>query len=245
MALSADRDVEFFTMQELIDLPVDDNVVIYKGAFVGRNRATGYVRPLTTGDEFLGVAYRRADNTGDGHAAGAINVRLHQSIDIVHAISGVSLADVGKDAYASADGELTLDPKGASRMGRVTACPSAGTARVRCQPTQSVSGVLEGMPLIELADADATLTLDDVNRVLLMANTAERTMTLPTAASVRAGGWIRFVKTSADVFSITLDGAGSETIDGATSLATIDAQYDSVLMVSTGAEWVVLSRDIA
>src|SRR5262245_11854746 len=75
MPLTADRDLEFFASFESLDLPVDDNVVIYRGAFVGRNRTTGYVRPLIAGDEFVGVAYRKADNTVAGHVAGGITVR--------------------------------------------------------------------------------------------------------------------------------------------------------------------------
>src|SRR5262249_18680483 len=116
MSLSANRELPFFTTDELIDLPVDDNVNIYKGAFVGHNRSTGYARPLAAGDEFLGVAYRQADNTITGHTAGGINVRLHQSIDIVHTLTSVANADIGKDVYASDDGTLTLTPTGKSRI---------------------------------------------------------------------------------------------------------------------------------
>jgi hypothetical protein len=108
MALTTNRDLQFYAVQELIDLPVDDNVNIYKGGFVGRNRTTGFARPLTAGDEFLGVAYKQADNTIAGHSAGGVNVRLHQMIDIVHSLSGVANADIGKDVYASDDGTLTL-----------------------------------------------------------------------------------------------------------------------------------------
>ncbi|RMF71776.1 MAG: hypothetical protein D6744_17480, partial [Planctomycetota bacterium] len=107
------------------------------------------------------------------------------------------------------------------------------------------SGLAEGYRISALADADATLTLDHVNRVLLIGNTAARTLTLPPAATVRAGGWIRVVKTTNDLFAVTLDANGSETIDGATTLATIDAQYDVAHLVCTGSEWIVLSRDIA
>jgi hypothetical protein len=64
-------------------------------------------------------------------------------------------------------------------------------------------------------------------------------------ATVRAGGTIRVVKTSADAFAVTLDGNASETIDGAATLATLDAQYDVATLLCTGSEWVVLSRDIA
>lgn len=245
MPLTADRELKYFATQELIDLPVDDNVKIFKGALVGRNRATGFARGLVAGDEFLGVAYRQADNTVAGHTAGGIEVRLHQSIDLVHALTGVAQADVGKDVYASADDALTLTPAGNSRVGRVVAVESANVARVRCEPIFALDGVLDNLPIVVLPDADATLTLNHVNRVLLIGNTAGRTLTLPAAASVRAGGWLRVVKTTAATAAVTLDGNGAETIDGAATLATIDAQYDVAHLVCTGSEWIVLSRDIA
>ncbi len=245
MALTADRNVDFFASQELVDLPVEDNVCIYKGALVGRERATGYARPLIAGDDFLGVAYRRADNTGSGHAAGALTVRLHQMIDIVYPLAGAVQSDLGKDVYASADDTLTLTPNGNSRIGRIVALQGAGMVRVRCRPVTALTGVLENLPMLTLADASATLTLDHVNRTLLIANTASRTLTLPPAAQVRAGGWLRVVKTSADAFAVILDGNAVETIDGDATYAALDAAYDAALLLCTGTEWIVLSRDVA
>ena len=137
MALSSNREVKFFASQELIDVPVDDNVNIYKGAFVGANSSTGYARPLTAGDDFLGVAYQQADNTISGHTAGGIDARLHQSIDIVHALSGVAATDIGSAVYASDDETLTLTSSGNSRIGRIVAIEGANLVRVRCQPIAS------------------------------------------------------------------------------------------------------------
>lgn len=245
MPLTADRNLDFFTSPALVDVPVADNVVIYKGALVGRQRSTGYARPLIAGDEFLGVAYQRADNTLTGHTAGGINVRVHHNIDVVHALTGVVTGDIGKDVYASDDATLTLSPTGNSRIGRIVAIEATNLARVRCQPLSSLSGVVENAPTVALADASVTLTLDQINRVLLIANTAARTLTLPAAATVRAGGWIRVVKTSSAAAAVTLDGNASETIDGAATLATLDAQYDCAHLLCTGSEWIVLSRDIA
>jgi len=245
MALTADRNLEFYASQELVDIPVDDNVTVYKGALVGRNRSTGYARPLSAGDEFLGVAYRQADNTVTGHTAGGINVRLHQGIDVVHSLSGVTNADIGRVVHASADDTLTLTPTGNSRIGRVVVVESSNVARVRCGPVSVLSGVLENSPIVTLADASATLTLDQMNRTLLIANTAARTLTLPAAATVRAGGWVRLVKTSADAYAVTLDGNDAETVDGSATYAAIDAQYDVALLLCTGTEWVILSRDVA
>ena len=137
MALTADREVEFFATQELIDVPVDDNVVIYKGALVGLNSSTGFARPLVAGDLFIGVAYRKADNTIAGHTAGGIRVRLHQAVDIVHTLTGISNSNVGATVYASADDTLTLTSTSNSRVGVIVGKPAGNTARARTQPWQS------------------------------------------------------------------------------------------------------------
>lgn len=245
MALNANRELQFYSVQELIEIPVDDNVNIYKGALVGRNRSSSYARPLTAGDEFLGIAYKQADNTVSGHSAGGINVRLHQSIDIIHTLSGVATADIGKDVYASDDSTLTLTPTSNSRVGRVVAVEVTNTARVRIKPVSALDGVIDNLLVAALSDATQTLSLDHMNRVLLMGNTAARTLTLPSAATARAGAWVRIVKTSSALFAITIDPSGVETIDGAANLASVDAQYDCLHAICTGSEWIVLSRDIA
>jgi 3D (Asp-Asp-Asp) domain-containing protein len=139
MALSSNRELKFYASQELIDVPVDDNVNIYKGAFVGANSSTGYARPLTADDDFLGVAYKQADNTVSGHTAGGITVRLHQSVDIVHTLSGVAATDIGSVVYASDDGTLTLTSTGNSRVGRIVAIEGTNLVRVRCHPIASLS----------------------------------------------------------------------------------------------------------
>lgn len=245
MPLTANRDLDYFVSDELIDLGVDDNVNIYKGALVGRNRTTGYARPLAAGDDFLGIAYKQADNTIVGHAAGGISVRLQQLVDIVHTLTGVTVADIGTDVYASDDSTLTLAPTGNSRIGRIVSVEGTNLARVRCLPINSLDGLFDNTPIRTLADSSATLTLDHMNRVLLMANSAARTLTLPAVATVRAGAWFRLVKTSAAAFAITIDPNASETIDGATTLATVDAQFDCIHVISTGTEWIALSRDIS
>lgn len=245
MPMTANRELSFYPTYDGVDIGVDANANIYKGALVGRNRSTGYARPLVAGDEFLGVAYRQANNTLPGNTAGGINVRLHQAIDVVAPVSAVATGDIGREVFASADDTLTLTPSGNSRVGRVVAIESSGVARVRCQPLPSLSGAYENLSVVVLADASATLTLDQINRVLLIGNTAARTLTLPAAATVRAGAWIRVVKTSSAAFAVTIDPNASETVDGASTLATVDAIYDVAHFLCTGSEWIVLSRDIS
>lgn len=244
MPLTAGRDVQFFASEEFVDLPVNANAVIYKGAFVGRDRATGFARPLIAGDEFLGLALRDANNAFVGNVAGGINVRLNQHVDIVHTLSSVAQGDVGKDVYASDDSTLVLTGLLNSRVGRIVAVDGANLARVRLHPLATLSGVLEPMPITVLNDADATLTLDHVNRVLMISNSAARVVTLPAVASVRPGAWIRLIKTNSAAFAVTLDGNGTETIDGATTFAGVDALNDVVQLMCTGSGWTIVSRDI-
>ncbi len=137
MALSSNRELQFFTSRALVDIPVNDNTIIYKGAFVGLDATTGYARPLVAGDDFLGVAYSQADNTVSGHTAGGITVRLHQDLDIIHTLAGVAQTDLGKQVYASDDGTLTLTASGNSLIGRIVAVEGTDLVRVRCRPIAS------------------------------------------------------------------------------------------------------------
>lgn len=243
MALSADRELDYFASPELIELPVDAAAVIYKGALVGRNRASGNVRCLVAGDEFVGVAFAHVDNSAG--TAAAKRVRLHQNIDIVHAMSGVAAADIGRPAYATDDSTLTTSPIGTTRIGRVVSVDASNVARVRCAPLAGMAGLLEGFSVTQLADAGATLSLDHMNRVLLIGNTAARTIVLPACSACRPGAWFAIVKTTAAAFAVTLDGNSTELIDGSATFAAIDAQYDTALLVTNGTEWIILARDIS
>ncbi|MBL8878143.1 MAG: hypothetical protein JNG88_03395 [Phycisphaerales bacterium] len=243
MPLSTDRMVPVYASNELIDLALDDNVEIVKGHFVGRNRATGYVRALAAGDDFVGLAYAGADNTLDGHVAGGVNVRLWQHVDVTLTISGATLGDVGRSVFAG-DSTLATFTTTASRIGRAVAYEGGDLVRVRLTPVGS-SAQSENIPFVALSDATQTLTMDHMFKVLTIQNAGARTLTLPPAATVRAGGWFRLIKMNSAAFAVTLDPNLTETIDGASTYAGIDAQYDTALVLCTGSEWVIASRDIA
>jgi hypothetical protein len=90
---------------------------------------------------------------------------------------------------------------------------------------------------------NATVTVAQAG-VLVVSNSGTMTLTLPTAASA-AGLEFTFIKATAAAWAITLDGDASETINGATTLATMDAQYDTITIVSNGTAWFVTHRIIA
>jgi hypothetical protein len=165
-------------------------------------------------------------------------------VDATFSLSGADISDIGRAVYALDHHTLTFNAGAGSRVGRIVAVESSGTVRVRLAPEFSTTRT-ENQQTLSLADASATLGIGHMNKTLLMSNTAARTLTLPSVSTVRAGAWFRLIKVSSAAFAITLDGAGAETIDGSATFSGVDAQYDTVLLLCTGSEWVILSRDIA
>lgn len=98
--------------------------------------------------------------------------------------------------------------------------------------------VLRTLPFKAVAKAvDYTATLDDMV-ILVDATGAARTITLPTAASAK---WNPFVvkKVDASANTVTLDGNGAETIDGAAT-QVLAAQWASLTCVSDGVAWFII-----
>lgn len=82
-----------------------------------------------------------------------------------------------------------------------------------------------------------TLTLSD-SICVVDATGGAVTITLPTAASaINRCFYIKKIDASGN--AVTVDGDGSETIDGATT-ASLASQYDSVQVVSDGTEWWII-----
>jgi len=85
--------------------------------------------------------------------------------------------------------------------------------------------------------SDTTLTVNDYLS-LVDASSAAVTMTLPSAASTNGQQFI-IKKTDSSSNTVTIDGNGSETIDGDTTLV-INFQYDSATLVSDGTSWSIV-----
>lgn len=93
-----------------------------------------------------------------------------------------------------------------------------------------------------------TLTAADFSggrATVLAANTAAQTVNLPSAALIPPGSELFVKKLSGGAFALTLDPAGSEQIAGGATFATMDADGDQALFVSTGAAWVLVTSTIA
>lgn len=107
----------------------------------------------------------------------------------------------------------------------------------------------EGPRLISLAaTGNQSLAIADFlsgDLTILAPNTGAFTLTLPSVADVPAGSRFTIRKTTADAHAVTLDGAGSETVGGSATFATIDASGDRATFQSDGSAWVLVTSTIA
>lgn len=117
------------------DVGIIANDITYDGAAIGDN-GSGYGRPLVAGDNFLGFALEKTDNTTSGPlkasgAAGDLNIRMQQQGKVELSISGLVITDVGKPVFASDDDVYVLTRGTNSFIGWVCRFVSAGKGIVR------------------------------------------------------------------------------------------------------------------
>ncbi len=227
--------------------------IFYVNAFVGTD-ATGY---YCKGDDsqawtFSGVVRGREGNpklpagtAGDG----TIELGVHQPLYLEVGIAAVAVTDIGKKVYALFDQTVTLDSSAttyANLVGVIAWVESGVTTACWVKPNyDGVAGNGASTAAKFLAATGAqTLSKMDLNKTIFVPSTAAYALTLPPVADTQAGDFLRFVKTTSNAAAITLTGNAAETIDGSNTLNTVDAQYDTATLVSTGLAWIVVSRDI-
>lgn len=131
LAVDTPRVYETGHDEMLAGLPMVDNDIIYEGAAVGESGATGTFRPLASGDTFAGFASENADNTGTGHAAGAVSVPVKRRGVVKLSVTGASaITDEGASVFATDDDTFTLTPSG-TRIGAVDKWLTGTTCMVR------------------------------------------------------------------------------------------------------------------
>jgi hypothetical protein len=184
-----------------------------------------------------------AGTAGDG----TIQLDIQQPQRFELAVSGVAVTDIGKKVYASDDqtGVLTNGGTYGNFVGHVVDVVASGIALVEPCYDGIAAHARYNVARTLAATGAQTLTKWDLNKVIFVPSTGAYALTLPAVADTQAGDRLTFVKTTSNAVALTLTGSGAETIDGSNTLATIDAQFDTAVLVSTGAAWVVLSRDIA
>ena len=141
MALTQDIN-RSYEVGDYEEYPVLAAMVIYEGAAIGVDVATGYVRPLVSGDPFLGFAQRAVNNLAG--ASGDENVRVRTSGSSVSVVEldvvGATLI-TGNDnslVFATDDNTFTLTP-GGTTIGYTTRFVSGIKCMVFCTPGYSAT----------------------------------------------------------------------------------------------------------
>lgn len=106
------------------------------------------------------------------------------------------------------------------------------------------SAPIEASRLKEINDAAYTITDTDGFDVVYSSTTltADRTVTLPTAAD-NTGRMITIKKADTGAYDLTVDGEGSETIDGSTTYV-MSLQYEYIKVVCDGTGWQIVDQYI-
>lgn len=238
---------------EFINLPLSATVAerkFWPNAMLGVD-GDGYVDKFddTQSMVFAGV-FRGTEGklTQPVESDGTRDIEVHQPQRFELAIASIAEADKGKPVFTVDDQTGTLNPSAttcANVVGHVVCKVATGIALVEPAYDGVAANKRLGVARTLAATGAQSLGKYDIGKKILVPNTAALTVTLPAVASCPVGGELEFVKTTADAFAVTLDGNASETIDGAATLATIDAAYDCARLVNTGTGWVVACRDIA
>lgn len=84
-----------------------------------------------------------------------------------------------------------------------------------------------------------TIDPDNDRYILVDASGGNITISLPSASDAENKGVFEIKKTDSSSNLVIIDGNGSETIDGSTTV-TINVQYEAISIVSNGTEWFIL-----
>jgi len=226
-------------------LPVEISANPYAGSALSF-AADGYVHELTSGEVFAGFCVETIQTKDAASADGSRHVEVQSgAFTSLLTISGVAIDDVQhrRKVYASDDNAFNMTGSG-TLIGEVIGLDTSGKAIVLCQTPgydTSDGGYASG-GIETLADAPATLTTAQLDKLLVITPSAGRTLTLPVAADCT--GRTFTVKTLAAQV-VTLDGNAAETVDGAATSVLLDAANDVLTIMSTGSAWLSVCGKIA
>ncbi len=234
-AASANKSIELTEFPGLLRLPLKAAAVPFAQTAAGMDTA-GFARGLVAGDRFMGFHREQVVVQDTPAADGDSRVEIEAGMVLAKlAITSVAQDDVNhaRQVYASDDCTYTLTPT-ATLVGIVVGVAGTNLAWVLCIPShlRPTGGPFNG--LVALADAAATLTTQQLDKLLTITPTVARILTLPIAADC-AGR--TFTITNVADFMVTLDGAASETIGGALTCTKLSAAGDTISIMSDGSNW--------
>lgn len=166
------------------------------------------------------------------HAASAISFSATGSIAATDAQAAI--AEVSGDI----DGHIA-DASGAHAASAISATATSPLTETDVQgQLDEIAGLLGGGN-VAVTSKTTTYTITTSDAVVLCsASGGAFTVTLPTAVG-NTGKIFHIKKTDSSANAVTIDGDGSETIDGAATKA-VQIQYQSFTLVSDGTNWSIL-----
>lgn len=223
------------------------NWTYYPGEMIGVN-VSGYHQKFddTAPLRFAGLVAdsgRVYVDSGDSDGTNLINLCMPRSFTML--TSGAAITDLGRRQFAKFSNEVQRVPGTYGNIiGTVVRYNSATEVEIQPGVYQRPFAGYTGR-VIQAATGTITLTMADIGKYIVLTGTAAQTINLPALADVDVGEGFFFFKGSGGTFTMTLDGSGSETINGATTSATMTANYKYVeivkMEVASGTyEWSIL-----
>lgn len=230
------------------------------GELIGRN-SSGYATHFDDSASlsflgiFQGIHYKL--DTADTGLQNLARIKRAYRMTIPLATGTVGRADatngaIGKLVYVQYSGACLIDPSSLTYgnvLGRIVdigdlSTPTALTS-TRSVVIETVTEKRSGGVRWLSATGNQSLSVTDIGKTIFIPNSANLTVSLPGVANCPVNGEITFLKTTAAANPITLDPLASETIDGSTTVATMDARYDTITIINSGSEWFIKCQKIA
>jgi len=103
-----------------------------------------------------------------------------------------------------------------------------------------MTNLLSNQPKPVRTETGTTYTAVLSDHTIFVDNSAEHTLTLPTAASAEGLVYTIVKVSAAEDGDVIIDGDGSD-INGAASVA-INTQYGALILTSDGSEWYIMAQ---
>ncbi|MCA9254923.1 MAG: hypothetical protein KDA33_04770 [Phycisphaerales bacterium] len=187
MALTANRELNRYVDQELRSFGVAASEHIFKGALVGVDRSSGFVRPLAAGDTFAGVAYEEIDNSAGQD--GDLSIRLYTQGDFILTVNGATQNLVGAPVYAGDDDATSVTPTGAqTTAGVLIAVVGSNLGIVRIGPlaTSAIERVIQA-PIAGSTSGATTHTLMTTQHAIRVVSAQTLYLTPPDQGTLDVG----------------------------------------------------------
>lgn len=212
----------------------------YPGIMIGVDE-TGYFAKFDDAQSMIFAGIASPDEGRVVAAIGSANdtkLEIQQPRRFELAIASVAVTDLGKTVYASDDQTGVLTPAAlayANVVGHVVDVVGTNIALVEAAYDGVGANARLGAARVLAATGAQTVTKYDMEKLIVCPNTAAYAVTLPEIANISLGQRLTFVKTTSDAKALTLTGGGSDKINGSSTEASMDAQYDTITIRATAA----------